>query len=305
MSKWNEITLPVTPETLENLTARLVAEGFESFQIVDGKDIEIARPAWELFDAELLHDAGCRIVLYLPAGDRDGLARLRDLCPGMTARERDEEEWADAWKQYYKPMPVGERLLIQPAWLPPDNPGDRAVFLNDPGMSFGTGLHASTRLCLEMLESMRDAGGGVPYKRVLDIGCGSGILSLCALLLGGESAAGVDIDPLAVRTAEKNARLNGVEERFTAFAGNYLSDEALRRAAGGFDLVFSNIVADIVIALVPLLAPFRARCRWVASGIIEERLEDVLSAARAAGLEAREIRVSEGWAAALFFREGP
>jgi ribosomal protein L11 methyltransferase len=264
MSRWLEITLPA------ELQVKLIAEGFESFL-----------------------EEGDRVILYLPADDADSLAVLRRLSPCMTVRERCEDEWADAWKQYYKPTPIGERLLIQPAWLPLDNPEGRAVYLNDPGMSFGTGLHASTRLCLELLETL-----DLSDKHILDVGCGSGILGLCALLLGAGGAVGVDIDPYATRTAGENARLNHVDPRFTTFTGDMMSNDSLREMAADFDVIFSNIVADVIIPLAPVLAPSGAV--WIASGIIEHRLDDVLRAAEEEGLSARCVRVEDGWAAVLF-----
>ena len=293
MSKWLEIVLPATPESLDDLTARLISEGFDSFQIIDARDLDQARPAWELFDEELFSCADCRVVLYVSVTARKTLTRLRTLCPGLTVRIRDEEEWADAWKKYYHPLPVGARLLIQPSWLPLDNPERRFVFVNNPGMSFGTGLHASTRLCLEALEAAEVKG-----KSVLDIGCGSGILGLCALKLGAKSATGVDIDPVAVQTAVENAALNGLRDSFAALTGDFLADDSLRDVVGGgYDIIFSNIVADIVIALAPLvktrLAPGAA---WIVSGIIETRWSDVLTAAKREGFTPRDVRERDGWA---------
>jgi ribosomal protein L11 methyltransferase len=260
MSKWLEVTLSA------DLQAQLIVNGFDSY----------------------IEDEN-HIILYLSPDDAGGIGLLRRLSPDLQIRERREEEWADAWKQYYMPTPIGKKLLIQPAWAALDNPENRAVYINDPGMSFGTGLHASTRLCLEMLESLKLTG-----KRVLDVGCGSGILSLCALLLGAESAVGVDVDPYAVRTAEGNARLNGVEDRFSARAEDFLATGS----AEGFDIVFSNIIADIIIPLVPVIAPSCAI--WIASGIIEHRLDDVLSAAESAGLTAQTENTEDGWSAVLF-----
>jgi ribosomal protein L11 methyltransferase len=261
----------------EDIMAKLIMQGFESF---------------------VTDDTG--LTLYLSPDVPGGLDRLRGICPSVSVRERCEDEWADAWKRYYKPTPIGGRLLIQPAWLADELPpsSDRAVYLNDPGMAFGTGLHASTRLCLEILETLDLAG-----KRVLDVGCGSGILGLCALLLGAKNAVGVDIDPYAVRTAKANALLNGEEGRFAAFTGDYLNDSGARSSAGGFDIVFSNIVADVIIPLVSVLAPnIGPDSTLVASGIIEHRLDDVLSAAEGAGLDARTVRVEDGWAAVVFQR---
>jgi ribosomal protein L11 methyltransferase len=259
MSRWLEVTVPA------DLHVKLIAEGFESYAEEDGE-----------------------IILYLPHGDEKSLESLRRMAPGLMVRERREEEWADNWKRYYKPTPIGDRLLIQPAWAEPVNPQDRAVYLNDPGMSFGTGLHASTRLCLEMLESV-----GLTGKRVLDIGCGSGILGLCALLLGAERAFGTDIDRYAVRTAIANAVLNGVEDRYEAEAGDFLDGGS----AEGFDLVFSNIIADVIIPLVPIIS--KSKALWVASGIIEHRLDEILDAAEGHMMDVRAVRVEDGWAAVM------
>ncbi|MDR1692249.1 MAG: 50S ribosomal protein L11 methyltransferase [Oscillospiraceae bacterium] len=293
MSRWLEVTLPTEPNHLDILTARLVAEGFESFQVVDPRELDAARPIWELFDEEILSGEGCAVKLYLRP-DED-IAKLRVLVPGLSVRERDEEDWADAWKQYYKPTPIGDRLLIQPAWLPLENPEGRAVFLNNPGMSFGTGLHASTRLCLELLEPAQPS-----RKKVLDIGCGSGILGLCALKLGAASAVGIDIDPGASVTAKENAVLNGLEDRYIAFPGDFLSGE-FPLSDKQYDIVFTNIVADVIIPLAPLipgiLAPDGA---WIVSGVIGQRLGDVLSAAKNAGFSAETTRLRDGWAAVCF-----
>ena len=292
MSRWLEVTLPATPDTLDDLTARLVAEGFESFQIADPRELEEARPVWEIWDEDV--GDGCAVSLYLSPGDRDGLTRLRLLCPELTVRERDEEDWADAWKQHYRPTPVGQKLLIQPAWLPLENGEGRAVFLNNPGMSFGTGLHASTRLCLELLEAADVAG-----KRVLDIGCGSGILGLCALTLGASAALGVDIDPLAAETARENARLNNLDGRFTAVAGDLLNEDI--PVGTDYHIVFTNIIADVILPLAPLVPPLLAPGGgWIVSGIIDHRFSDVQTAAEAAGFTLLNRQTREGWTAIVF-----
>jgi ribosomal protein L11 methyltransferase len=269
---WLEVSVPAPLDAQEELLAKLIMEGFEYFHI----------------------EEDC-VKLYFSPDDAGELERLRGLVPSVSVAERCEDEWAEAWKKYYKPTPIGKKLLIQPAWIETE-PTSRAVYLNDPGMAFGTGLHASTRLCLEIIESLDLSG-----KRVLDIGCGSGILGLCALLLGAESAVGVDIDPYAVRTAKENALLNGADDRFTSLAGDYLTDGSIRESAGVFDAAFSNIVADIIIPLAPILSPMlKSGVLWTASGIIEHRLDDVLTAAEGAGLTAKTVRVEDGWAAVVF-----
>ncbi|MDR1669838.1 MAG: 50S ribosomal protein L11 methyltransferase [Oscillospiraceae bacterium] len=294
--RWLEATLPATPDTLDKLTARLVGEGFESFEVIDPREFDRARPVWEIWDEDLPGRNACAVKIYLPPGDREGMGKLQSLCPELTVRERDEEDWANAWKQHYRPTPVGSRLLIQPAWLPAENPEGRAVFLNNPGMSFGTGLHVSTRLCLEILDGM-DASG----KRILDIGCGSGILGLCALSLGAARAVGVDIDPLAAETARENALLNGLESAYTSFAGDLLSDEGIPGIGTDYDVVFTNIIADVILPLTPLVPAYLAPGGvWIVSGVIEHRYNEVRDAAEAAGFTLLDREFRDGWTAAVF-----
>lgn len=197
------------------------------------------------------------------------------------------DDWINNWKKYFKPMPVGEKLLIRPVWEEDFDPQGRAVLNLEPGLAFGTGTHETTRLCMELIEKHLPQNADF-----LDMGCGSGILSVAALLLGAKSAVGVDIDPLAVKTAVENARLNGVEERFTGICGNLAE-----RVSGRFQLIAANIVADVVILLsrdVPrFLAPGGV---YIVSGIIDTREADVLAAleGKFAVIERREER---GWVA--------
>lgn len=197
------------------------------------------------------------------------------------------DDWINNWKKYFKPMPVGEKLLIRPVWEEDFDPQGRAVLNLEPGLAFGTGTHETTRLCMELIEKHLPQNADF-----LDMGCGSGILSVAALLLGAKSAVGVDIDPLAVKTAVENARLNGVEERFTGICGNLAE-----KVSGRFQLIAANIVADVVILLsrdVPrFLAPGGV---YIVSGIIDTREADVLAAleGRFAVIERREER---GWVA--------
>lgn len=216
--------------------------------------------------------------------------------PYATARLR-EEDWATSWQKYYKPMSVGERLYIVPEWEKgePVPAGRTPLYLN-PGLIFGTGSHASTRLCLEGVETYVRPGG-----RVLDLGCGSGILSIAALLLGAEEAAGVDIDPKAVGVAYENAAMNGIGAgRYTVRAGDVLSDRALAAelAQKRYQLVLANIVADVIIPLsaqVPgLLEPGGM---FLCSGIIDTRADEVRAALVSHGLRVAEKKERDGWVA--------
>ena len=205
-----------------------------------------------------------------------------------------EEDWAENWKKYFKPVPVGNKLLIKPSWEQVEDAGGRIILEIDPKMSFGTGTHATTRLCMAALEDAVHDG-----DRVLDMGCGSGILSVAALLLGAGSALGIDVDPLAVKTALENAQINGVDDRFTAKAGNVLEDNELVLSLGQeYDIIAANIVSDIIIAMSGMF--FRLLKKGgtlVTSGIIDERCDEVIAALEHQGF-ALEITDREGgWCA--------
>ena len=201
-----------------------------------------------------------------------------------------EEDWINNWKKYFKPIPVGERLLVRPIWEDEYDAGGRAVLHLEPGLAFGTGTHETTSLCLEVLDEMVQGG-----ERMLDIGTGSGILAIAALKLGAASAEGVDIDPMCVRTAGENAARNGVEDRLTVLVGD-LSD----KATGVYDIITANIVASAILSLAPhipaLLAPGGL---FVSSGIIDTRKEEVLAGLREAGLDPFEVREKRGWVCIL------
>ena len=206
-----------------------------------------------------------------------------------------EEEWATAWKDYYHPTPIGKKLVVCPTWEDYAPKEQELVMRLDPGMAFGTGTHHTTRLCAGMLEE-----AVTPGCRLLDMGTGSGILSIAALLLGAREAVGVDIDPVAVRTAGENAALNGFgPDRFTPVCGELVHNKNLAaRLGSGFDLIAANIVADVIIALAPTfprhLKPGGAA---VCSGIILPRKEEVLSALAAQGLSVLRVEEKDGWCA--------
>ena len=254
-----------------------------------------------------------RITFYLEAGEAGfsqmALVRLaledlkakRDDCGSLllTMDTIQNADWENNWKQYYKPMEIGERLLVIPQWLQEDEKVKRLLaqgrvpLVLDPGLTFGTGSHATTRLCLTALESLIHGG-----EEVLDLGCGSGILSIAALRLGAASAAATDIDDKCLTVAYENAALNGIgKDTYTVLVGDVLSDGAFRaRVGGGYDLLVANIVADVIKALAPMARSFlKPRGLFLCSGIIDDRAEEVAQALRAAGLEILETRDAEGW----------
>ena len=247
-----------------------------------------------------------RVTFYLLAGDA-GLAKLAEVrialqelkesrsdCGTLllTLENVQDADWETSWKQYYKPLPIGERLLVVPQWEA-ETPEVQAAsacrvpLILDPGLTFGTGSHATTRLCLTALE--RRIQGG---ERVLDLGCGSGILSVAGLLLGAGSAVGVDIDALAVKTAVANAEINHVGDKFTGICGN-LAD----KVTGTFDVVVANIVADVVILLTKDAPRFmKPDTVYIMSGIIDTREDDVL-ACLADKFEIIDRKEEKGWVA--------
>ncbi|MCR4614875.1 MAG: 50S ribosomal protein L11 methyltransferase [Clostridiales bacterium] len=197
------------------------------------------------------------------------------------------EDWENNWKAYFKPIPVGKKLLIRPTWEDEYDPQGRVVMNLEPGLAFGTGTHHTTRLCLEALEDCI-----TPDTTVLDIGCGSGILSIAALLLGAKKAVGVDIDKLAVKTAAENAAANSIgTEKFTVINGN-LTD----KVQGKFDVVVANIVADAIIALSSQVRPFMAEGGvFITSGIIDMREAEVTEALEKNGFRLTSRKESGGW----------
>ena len=198
-----------------------------------------------------------------------------------------KEDWINNWKKYFHPIPVGEKLLIRPLWEEACDPQGRVVLDLEPGLAFGTGTHETTRLCLELLEKYL-----VPGCDFLDMGCGSGILSVAGLLLGAGRAVGVDIDPLAVKTAVANAEVNGVADRFTGICGNLAE-----KVSGTFDIVAANIVADVVILLTRDAPRFmKPDTVYILSGIIDTREDDVL-ACLADRFELIDRREEKGWVA--------
>ena len=210
----------------------------------------------------------------------------------MTLENLEDADWENNWKQYYKPMEIGERLLVIPQWETADTKG-RVPLILDPGLTFGTGSHATTRLCLTALEQ-RIHGG----ERVLDLGCGSGILSIAALRLGADCAFACDIDDKCLKVAYENAALNGIgPDTYTVKVGDILTDTALRADIGtGYDIVVANIVADVIIALAPAVRPLLKKDGvFLCSGIIDDRAEEVAGKLRQAGLTIEETHSADGW----------
>ena len=300
--RWIEAAFRAPQGKLDALCDALTDLGAEGLVIEDEADfrrfLEENRQYWDYVDSELesRYAGVSRVKVYVEdnAAGRERLARWTEaLGIEPETRTMADEDWENNWKQYYKPIPVGEGLLVLPKWEPEPEGNTRRVLKLDPGLAFGTGGHATTRMCLEFLEGLELEGA-----RALDLGCGSGILGIGALILGCADCTGCDIDPKSPEAAADNAALNGIApERYHMYVGDVLSDRRLRAKLGsGYDVVLANIVSDVIIPL----APYARECvrpggRFIASGIIEGRQDEVAAAIAAAGFEIRAHLTEDGW----------
>lgn len=297
---WTEIKITVNADDVDragDIASMAVPYGIyiEDYRTLEQEAWEIARI--DLIDEDLLaKDRSKGIVHIYISPEENPSEAVSFLAERYSAEgiecEIDEnicknEDWENNWKKYFKPMPVGERLLIRPIWEDEYDAGGRAVLHLEPGLAFGSGTHDTTRLCLETLEKYADSG-----KTVLDIGCGSGILSVACLLLGADSAIGVDIDALAVKTARENGKTNGFDEpEFTVLQGSTTD-----KVKGKFDIIAANIVADIIVNICENVKDYmNPDAVFITSGIIEPREDDVLAAFAANGLEVIARHESGGW----------
>ncbi len=308
-----EITIRTAPAGIDPVAAALTAGGFPDLLIEDQAEfesfLEENRQCWDYIDEELQQQLQglSQIKLYLEKEDTAALARLEALVQSLrkkdlqqklgaltlTVTELAETNWEESWKENYPPQSVGERLIVLPYWLADTASGGRLPIILDPGLTFGTGAHPSTQMVMQTMEEL-------PAPRhCLDLGSGSGILSITALRLGAESAIGIDIDPKAEDIARENAAYNGFgSPEFTALTGNVTQDLDLmaRLAAGSYDLVLVNIVADVIIGLAPVLPNLvKSGSTLICSGILNTRLQDVTAALQQAGLEILKTRTKENW----------
>ncbi len=300
MNDWTEIIIGVPTDKLDtagNIAQMAVPYGIyiEDYSMLEQEVEEIAHI--DLIDEELLSKDRTRgyVHIYIKPEESpaEAIAFIKERYDAegidytIDTASCAEEDWLNNWKQYFNPIPVGEKLLIRPTWRSAYDAGERTVLNLDPGAAFGTGGHETTRLCLELTEKYVS-----PDCTFLDVGCGSGILAVAALLLGAGRAVGVDIDSMAVRTARENAELNGVQDKLTAVQGN-LTDEI----TGKYDVIAANIVADVIIELTEVIDNFMCDSSvLMLSGIIDTREGDVLRAL-SEKFELIDRREENGWVA--------
>ena len=311
---WLELKIDTCAGGIDAVCAALTAGGFSDLVIEDQEEFESFldenRAYWDYIDEELqekLQGLSC-IKVYLEEEDRPALDRLNGLLESLktrpdaerlgslrlTAATLPDTDWEESWKNSYPPQKVGKRLLVLPCWLADTDPQGRLSVILDPGLTFGTGAHPSTQMVMEAMEELLQQG-----QSCLDLGSGSGILSIAALRLGAASAVGVDIDPKAEDIARENAAYNGFgAPGFTALTGNITEDFALmaQLQEKRYDIVLVNIVADVIIGLAPVLPRLLDDSSTVIlSGILDTRLGDVTAALEAAGLTVTARREKEEW----------
>ncbi len=312
---WLKTKIFTSTEGIEPLCGRLYALGLNGVQIEDSADfndfIENEQQYWDYIDESLepLKTAETSVTLYVTddAPGHELLLLIRETVDALRRLDTDkafgrldietegvcDEDWANNWKQYYKPFTLGDRIFIRPEWVDSEVPEGRVALTMNPGHLFGTGTHDTTQMCMLELERLIKCG-----EKVLDLGCGSGILSVLSLLLGADSAVAVDIDPAAPETVGENLLLNPqCAEKCTVYVGDVTSNEDLHKKIGcGYDLVVANIVADVIISICSSAFSFmRKGALFVCSGIISSRAQEVLDALEKAGFEVISQRSQNDW----------
>ena len=314
---WTELCIFTSTEGSDILCGCLLGIGINGFVVRDSKDfeefLENKTGNWDYIDDDLMNLKDCEtsVTVYLPDNAqgkemfdsiKSELSRLKEIDEedafGRLEYEFKnvcEEDWANNWKQYFKPLCVGDKLLIKPSWEEAPANDSRIILEIDPASSFGTGQHNTTQLCLELLE--KNINGN---EKVLDLGCGSGILSIAAILLGADYCTAVDIDENSVKIAKENAEKNNIpKEKYTAYCGNVITDNELVKTIGnGYKIVVANIVADVLIGMSDLFSDFLTDDGMlIMSGIIVERKDEVIEAVENQGFKVISVAEKDGWAA--------
>ena len=314
--EWIKLSIATSSLGIDILCDKLYDIGIHDVQIEDESEffdfLEDNKKYWDYVDDDLIAQkkGDTQVIIYIKNDESaiDAVNMVKNVLSALKCNNTNgelgkltyttdginEEDWANNWKAYFKPIEVGEKILIQPQWEKYNQDTDRIVFTVNPGMTFGTGTHNSTKLCISELEKVV-----TPQSHVIDIGCGSGILSIISLLLGAQDAVALDIDPNCIHVAYENADLNKVDKsKYFVYSGDILTDSELfdKINTKKYDVVVANIVADVIIALLPIVKKLVApNGRFICSGIINERLSDVLSAMQGAQIEVSHTKTDGEW----------
>ena len=313
---WLRVTVYTTSEGIDAVTGRMYQLGITGLEIEDEKDfkdfLENNTQYWDYVDEDLIKEKEGETCVKAYVSDdingRELLAAINGSMQELKSIDEDNlfgrletevdsmntEDWANNWKKYFHTMEVGEKLLVKPMWEELTEPTDRIVFNINPGMSFGTGSHFTTQLCIEALEKYVHTG-----DKMLDLGCGSGILSIISLMLGADEAVAVDIDPNAVDTAYENANMNDIDiSKYHVFAGNVVTDPDIQKeiSKNKYEVVAANIVADVIIGLAPKAREYMKEGGvFITSGIISDRESDVHEALIENGFEIVSVNRRKDW----------
>jgi len=311
---WMEISITTNDDGIDVLTGLLLNIGVTGIRVENSKDFEEfldgTQTYWDYVDEDLMYLKDCetKVILYLPENSQgaDMMIALKQALNelkstelygslNLTVNNVKEEDWENNWKQFFKPLYIGEKLLIKPSWEKNIDAVGRKVLQIDPGMSFGTGTHETTKMCLEVMQQF-----DLSQQDVLDLGCGSGILSIGALLFGSNHATLVDIDQNSIRIAAENLQINSFNENhYRTFCGDITSNDELRNNIGQkkFDYIFANIVADVLKAFAPYFSEFlKCNGRLIVSGIILERKDEVLDEIQKYGFKIDNVYNENAWA---------
>lgn len=314
--EWTKVKIYTTTEGIEPLTAMLLETGVTGIQVEDDDELKqfvtTSSTYWDYVDEELLNKEkeDTRLIVYVsnnPYGNdilmniKDGLSRLKNSDIGLNLGKltyelitANDKDWLDKWKEFYKPFTVGNKLLVKPEWETVENTGNRIIFTINPGHVFGTGMHSSTQLCIINLEKYV-----TEKSEVLDLGCGSGILSIISLLLGAKHANAIDIDANAVKTAYENAALNGIgKDKYYVTSGNIIDNDEIQDEMGynKYDIIVANIIADVIISMAPIVKKaIKKDGVFISSGIIKDRVADVTSALDENGFEIIDTIYKDEW----------
>lgn len=315
--EWIKVTIFTTSDGIDIICDKLYDMGITGTQIEDESEfcefLENNKKYWDYVDDELIQAkrGETKVIIYIENNQSatDSINAVISMVnslksiPGLGSLNVEtsginEQDWANNWKAYFKPIEIGKKILIQPEWEKYNGATDRIIFTVNPGLTFGTGTHNSTRLCIAELENVITKD-----TNMIDIGCGSGILSIISLLLGAKDAVALDIDPNSVHVAYENAELNGVDKsKYHVYDGDILTNKTLLDKISNkkYDVVVANIVADVIIALLPTVKNIVAQNgTFICSGIINERLIDVTDAMKKSNITVSKTVTDGEWSAVV------